>query len=258
MKIELDIRKSVDENATTYFEKAKKSKKKIDGVLKAIKIYEDKLEKQKVEHEKKQESVVVKKARKSEWFEKFRWFISSDELLVIGGKDATTNEIIIKKYADKDDIVFHTDMAGSPFVVVKNDKHQKIPKTTLSETASFTAIFSRGWKQGLSSIDVFYVKPDQVTKKAKAGESLAKGAFMIYGETKYLPPIMSYAVGVKDGKIMGGPLSAVKKHCKEYVEIIQGNDKISDVAKKIKRILGGNLDEVIRALPVGCKIKKKL
>ena len=56
---------------------------------------------------------------------------------------------------------------------------------------------------------------------------------------------------------MGGPVEAVKKNCEKFVEIKQGRQKTSDIAKKIKKKINGELDEIIRALPAGgCEIKK--
>lgn len=255
MRLNLDIRKSLEKNASDYFEKAKKDKKKLEGAKKIVEKYKNKLSS--LEEEKIEKKVVVKKKVKKEWYEKFRWFFSSDGFLVIGGRDATTNEIVIKKYTDKDDLVFHTDMAGSPFVVIKRQgKEDDIPESTIEEAAIFTAVFSRAWKQGMATLAVFSVKPEQVSKKAKSGEYLAKGAFMIYGDTTYHHPQMNYAVGVYNDRVMGGPFSAVKKHCKDFVEIIQGNEKLSDVAKLIRKKLGGELDDILRALPANCKIKK--
>ena len=122
MRLALDIRKSIEENASVYFEKSKKDKKKIIGARKAVEMYKSKLGG--LKQEKIKEKAVVKKKVKKDWYEKFRWFISSDDYLVIGGRDATTNEIVIKKYTEKNDLVFHTDMAGSPFVVIKNKQAQ--------------------------------------------------------------------------------------------------------------------------------------
>lgn len=261
MRLALDIRKSVEENAASYFEKAKKDKKKLEGARKIVDEYKKKLSILEEEHEEKK--IVAKMPVKREWFEKFRWFISSDGFLVIGGRDATTNEIVIKKYTDKDDLVFHTEMPGSPFVVIKKEgKPGDFPDSTKQEAAVFTAVFSRGWKQGLSTMSVFCVNPEQVTKTARPGEFIAKGAFMIYGEKSFYQPQMSYAVGAyndadgKNDKVMGGPLSAVQKNCKDYVEIIQGDEKLSDVAKQIKKHIERDLDDIIRALPANCKLKR--
>ena len=54
-----------------------------------------------------------------------------------------------------------------------------------------------------------------------------------------------------DGAIMAGPVSAVKKNCSKIVVVIQGKDKTSSVAKKIRYLVGGELDDIIRALPAG-------
>jgi len=250
----LDLKKSIEENASDYFEKAKKLKKKIKGAeealkdsLKKLKDLETKKQKLDLEEDKK----VVQ--RDKEWYEKFRWFFSSDGFLVIGGRDATSNEIVVKKHTDTDDLVLHTDMAGSPFFVIKSE-NKEIPKTTIKEAADAVCTFSRTWKLGLQTSDVFYVKPDQVTKKTKAGEYMGKGAFMIYGKTNYIDNRINLAIGItKDRIIMSGPLEAIKKNCEKYITLKQGDEKVSSIAKKINYKLGKglDLDEIIRALPAG-------
>ena len=42
----------------------------------------------------------IKKARKTYWFEKFLWFISSENFLVIGGRDQQQNELVVKRYLE--------------------------------------------------------------------------------------------------------------------------------------------------------------
>ncbi|MBI2134495.1 DUF814 domain-containing protein [Candidatus Woesearchaeota archaeon] len=255
-RLVLDLKKSIEENASDYYEKAKKIKKKIAGAGEALQKSLKKLrelEAKREKHEEKEEKLSKAKERKKEWYEKFRWFISSDGFLVVGGRDATSNEIIIKKHAEKNDLVLHTDMAGSPFFVIKAD-NKKIPESTIREAADATCTFSRAWKLGLQSSDVFYVSPEQVSRKAKSGEYLTKGAFMIYGKTNYMENKANLAIGLaKDNAVMSGPLEAVKKHCEKYVVLKQGDEKASSIAKKISYKLGGNLDldEIIRALPAG-------
>jgi len=52
-------------------------------------------------------------------------------------------------------------------------------------------------------------------------------------------------------------LDAVKKNCDKFVQIQQGNDKTGAVAKKIQKKIGGDLDEIIRAIPAGgVKVKR--
>lgn len=261
MKIELDLTKSVEENASDYFDRAKQAKKKAEGARAALestlrRMAELEIEiKKKEALEKEREKI---KERKKEWFEKFRWFFTSEGFLVAGGRDATTNEIIIKKHTDSEDIVFHTEMAGSPFVVIKTGG-KKPGKASLEEAAQFTACYSKAWKMGRTVSDVFYVNPDQVTKEAPAGEYITKGSFMIYGKKNIVTALVKLFIGkMEDGKIMAGPESAVKKLCKEYVEIIQGDEKTSSVAKKIKSKLNADdLDDILKIIPVGSKLKNQ-
>jgi predicted ribosome quality control (RQC) complex YloA/Tae2 family protein len=266
MEIKINISKTVEQNAETYFEQAKKYKKKLPGIKKTLELYKQKLENAKIESDSIEKKYREPKLKK-EWFEKFRWFISSDGYLVIGGRDATSNEIVIKKHTDKNDLVFHTELPGSPFVIIKNsDKNiaedtslKSIPEQTIKESAEFCASFSRAWRSGRGTSDVFYVSPDQVSKEAKSGEFIGKGAFMIYGKRNFMTPVLNLAI-CNIGRIMSGPVSAIKKQCEEknipYVEVIQGGDKLSDTAKKIQKIIGGDLDEIIRNLPSECSIKK--
>lgn len=251
-RITLDIKKSIEQNAAVYFEKAKKAKKKLEGAKQALKKIQNRLDllKEKRDKESLTEKRTEKIPRKKEWYEKFRWFFSSDGFLCIGGRDATTNDIIIKKHADKNDIVFHTDMAGSPFFVIKAGK-KKIGQSTMEEAAQATASYSRAWRLGLSSLEVFYVRPDQLTKEASSGEYISKGAFMVKGKTNYMHPVLEIAVGIKDNRIIGGPVNAVKNNSEKFVIIKQGKEKTSEIAKKIKKIIGGSIDEITLFIPAG-------
>lgn len=257
-KINIDLTKSIEENASLYFEKAKKAKKKLEGAKEALAESEQKLLKLKKEQKLEEEKAKEKKVeRKKQWYEKFHWFYSSEGFLCIGGRDATTNEIVIKKHTDEKDIIFHTEMAGSPFFVIKTEG-KKVGEATLSEAAQATADYSKAWKLGLTAAEVFYVNPDQVTKEARPGEYVPRGAFMIYGKKNYIRAEVGLAVGIKEGLIIGGPINAVEKNSEKFVVVKQGGDKASSAAKKIKHKLGGgDLDEIIRMLPSGgCEIEK--
>ncbi|PIN75212.1 hypothetical protein COV17_04085 [Candidatus Woesearchaeota archaeon CG10_big_fil_rev_8_21_14_0_10_36_11] len=259
MQIEIDLTKSVDENAGTYFNLAKKAKKKLTGAEKALKESQEKLATLQEQEEKYQQQEEVKQAksdRKREWYEKFHWFTSSEGFLCIGGKDSTSNEIVIKKHMDKEDIVLHTDMAGSPFFVVKNG--QEATDKTIQEAAQAVAVHSRAWKLGHTTADVFYVRPEQVTKEAKAGENLAKGSFMVYGKTQYHHPKLEYALGIVNDEVIGGPVDAIKSATKNYVIVFPGREKKSALAKKIKsKLKSGDLDDIIKFLPAGGSEVKK-
>ena len=247
MEIILDVTKSLEENATAYFEKAKKARKKLEGTKKALN--------KKINI--KEKEIKRKKSEKREWFEKFHWSISSEGKLIIGGRDATTNEIIIKRHTETDDLVFHTDMRGSPFVVLKQGN--KSSEKELIEAATLCLCYSKGWKDNIA-IEVFYVKPEQLSKEGEHGEANAgKGAFVIKGTTKYLYPKLEFAVGIYNNKVLGGSEESIVANCNKYVKIVPGNEKTSEIAKKIKAKLNStlHLDEFIKVLPAGgCKITK--
>ncbi|MFC1742033.1 NFACT RNA binding domain-containing protein [Nanoarchaeota archaeon] len=259
MKIIIDTKKSVEQNAQSYFEKGKQARKKLEGAKKALGISKKKLEKETKEKEQNLEKVkkehkerAEQANRKQEWYEKkFRWFISSEDFLVLGGRDATTNEILIKKHTDKHDIVFHTDMSGSPFFVIKTEGKEP-GEQTIQETADATLCFSKAWKMGLGTTPAFWVTPEQVSKEANPGEYVPKGAFMIRGKTNYVNPTADCAIGqLEDGRMMCAPTTAVKKHCEKTIMIIQGKKKASDIAKIVRKKIGGILDEIIKILPSG-------
>jgi predicted ribosome quality control (RQC) complex YloA/Tae2 family protein len=179
----IDLNKSFGENANNIYSKGKKAEKKIKGTITAIAKTKEKIEKLKMEKELIDEEVdfLIKKPKKR-WYEKFRWFQSSEGYLVIGGRDASSNEAIFKKYLAPNDLVLHTNYPGSPLTVIKNPEDSKIPNITIKEAANFVASYSRAWKENWGVIDVFYVKPEQVSKNPPSGEYLPKGSFMIAGK----------------------------------------------------------------------------
>ncbi len=251
MEIEIEINKSIEQNADKYYENAKKINKKISRGKEVIKQFKEKLNNINVNKEKRDTKIQEKeKAQvKKEWYEKFRWFYSSEGFLCIGGKDATTNEIIIKKHTEKEEFVAHTEMPGSPFFVIKADK--KVPgKKTKEELAISTASYSKAWKLGLSFADVFIVKGNQISKDV----SLPKGSFMVKGKRENHSSVLELGIGLlKSLQVMGGPIEAVKKHCEKFIVIKPGSFKNSELAKKIEKQLGikNRLDDIIRVMPSG-------
>ena len=260
-EIKLNIRKSLEKNAEVYFENAKHLKAKIAGIVNTIAKFEKKLKEIELqeavvaeEHKKKQQKKLVEK----KWFEKFHWFFSSENFLCVGGKDATSNEVVVKKYVDNTDLIFHTEAAGSPFFVIKSEG-KKAGEITLKECAVATVAYSKAWKLGLASADVYWVVPEQVSKQTESGEYVSKGAFIIRGKKNNIVVEIKFAVGIaKNDKIMAGPLSAIAQHCEKYVIVTQGDDKTSDCAKKIVKLLGaGDINEVVSVLPAGgCRVMK--
>ena len=267
MHIEIDLNKSVDENAGKYFDKAKKAKKKLEGAKETVAKYKKQLkelegkEQQFQEQEEQKAEKKAKKAANQKWYSKFHHFQSSEGFVCVGGRDATQNEILIKKHTEGNDLVLHTDMAGSPFFIIKNGQDEQCTETTIQEAAQAVACYSRAWKEGHGTADVFYVMPEQVTKEAQAGEALKKGSFMVRGKTQYLHPKLEFAVGKNESEndLVIGPAMAITKVYQDHRIILPGREKKSQIAKKLlKEFKVGDLDELIAKLPAGgSEIKKQ-
>lgn len=264
MDIEIELEKSLEQNASAYFEKSKKAKKKLQGLKQAMLGMEKKISKA----GKKGKERKLARKRKRLWFESFHWFKTSSGLLVIGGKDARSNEAAVKKHLEKGDMFLHADIQGGSACVVKGEGRE-ISKEDLLEAAQFAAVWSKAWQQKLASVDVYAVEKDQVSKSAPSGEALSTGGFMIYGKRQWFRKTpLRFALGLlEEGKellAMSGPPTAVKKQCISKVELAYGKGKRSDVGKAVlkrfekkmeKRQV--SLEDIIAILPgEGLEIKE--
>ena len=70
-------------------------------------------------------------------------------------------------------------------------------RSSLHQVAQATVSFSRGWKDGLSSADAYWVKADQIKKGAPTGQFLPKGSFVIEGKRNYIKGVeIRLALGI--------------------------------------------------------------
>jgi len=191
LRFGLSLRRSLFANAARFYERGKRAKRKLKGAKAALEGTSKNLEEvevkirgaEELERVKPVEAVkelAKRKVKRKEWFEKFRWFVSSDGFLIVAGKDAVSNEVLVKKYTEDSDVVFHADVFGAPFVVVKTDGKEP-SEQCLREASEFTASFSRGWREGFASVDVYWVKPEQLSKSGRSGEYVKRGAFVVHG-----------------------------------------------------------------------------
>jgi hypothetical protein len=263
-EVEIFLNKSINDSAQEYFKEYKKMKKKLDGLK--IAMMETKKRLETVENQKVEIKEVVKK-KKLAWYEKFHFGFTKNNLLIIGGKDSSSNEYLVKNHLEKDDLLFHSTIQGSAHVILKNG--QKADREDFESAALFAAIFSKAWNLGFSSVDVFFVYPDQVSKTAETGEYLDKGAFVIRGEKNFFKKtLMQLAIGIVDinnfdknleGKrvFIGSEKLLQEKGINILAQLIPGREKKGEVGKTIYKKLSKDeqkqisLDEIIQALPPG-------
>jgi len=255
VELDLDIYRDVEANAARVYDRGKKIRDKLPGLRAAMENTRRDIKRAKKRGTDRPEK--RRRSRKRFWFESFRWFLSTNGTLVVGGKDAPTNDRVVKKYLRDGDRYVHADVHGAPSVVVRRrDGDDTVDEDTLAEAARFALATSRLWNAKVGSGSAYWVKPEQVSKTPEAGESLARGAFIIRGKKNLhdnLP--MEFGVGVVEvegaEKVMGGPPSAVKAHCGSYVILVPGEEAKQTLAKRLAREWDFTVDEVEPALPPG-------
>ncbi|MEM4753019.1 MAG: ribosome rescue protein RqcH [Sulfolobales archaeon] len=264
--IELNIREGVN----NYLIKLKTQISECEDKIRKIgEVIEELLKKKSVLISEKESLSIPPLVKRVDWYDKYHWIITSDGFLAIGGRDSTQNEKLVRKYLNDDDVFLHADISGaSAFILKLGDS--KPSERSLFEVATLAACYSRGWKEGLGSLDVFWVYGSQVSKKPPAGEYLARGSFMIYGEKNYLRNVeLRLAIGiiVIDGKyykLVVGPEDYIQSRCNYYAVLRPGDESKESIAKKMidyfvksdARLRYVDLNEFLLRIPGPSRIDK--
>ncbi len=262
-KIKIKLDASIPAIASSLFDEAKHQSSAIKSIEALKKKTEQSLEKQKNKAETAKESVTFSEIRKKNWYERYRWFFTSDGLLAIGGRDASSNSSIIRKHLDKNDKVFHAEIFGSPFFILKES--EDTPMASLNEVAHATVCFSRAWREAMYGLSAYWVNPEQIKKAAPSGQFLPKGSFTIDGQRNFVKiSTLKLAIGLikqNDNYLLScGPLDPIKKNSILYAVIEPSGLDAVDAAKKIKiefsktseKIVKQiSIDEFVRVLPAG-------
>ncbi len=265
--VELRVEDGVERNADRLYTEAKRIEGKKDGALSAIEDTRETLAEIEARRDRWESGEDEKPAEEEPaddhdwlsmssvpvrtdegWYERFRWFHTSDGYLVIGGRNADQNEELVKKYLEPGDRVFHTQAHGGPVTVLKaTDPSEasapgiELPETSLAEAAQFAVSYSSVWKDGRYAGDVYAVDADQVTKTPESGEYLEKGGFAVRGDRRYRRDTpVGVAVGIQCEpytRVVGGPPSAIEGHAETTIEVEPGRYAQADVAKRLYRRL---------------------
>ncbi len=189
------------------------------------------------------ESIPVRETE--EWYERFRWFHTTDGYLVLGGRNADDNEALVKKYLERGDRFFHAQASGAPVTILKaagpSEPAQEIdfPESSLEQAAQFAVSYSSVWKAGRYAGDAYMVSPDQVSKTPESGEYIEKGSFVIRGDRTYFEDTaVGCAVGIRcepRTQVIGGPPDAITGRAETTIEVEPGEFAQADAAKRIYR-----------------------
>ncbi|HXQ93540.1 MAG TPA: NFACT RNA binding domain-containing protein, partial [Nitrososphaerales archaeon] len=261
--------------ASRLFDEAKRldsETRNLEKIMLELEEQKDNLLAQTKTQEEKAERKMVTERRERQWFERYRWFVTSDGKLALGGRDSTSNSIVINKYVTKNDVVFHADLHGSPFFVLRNRDQQSAapPDEIALELSQATVGFSRAWKDELGSADAYWVYPDQIKKGAPSGEYLPRGSFFIEGRKNFVRHVkVELSVGImsnsdlpeNDAKaldesnenekpadshallVVCGPEKSIANYCYSTVRIAPGKEKASHFARRLKQQLVNKIKE---------------
>ena len=240
--------------SSIFFNKAKTIEKKIEAIENATKKLKINLDNIKNKIDNQKDRTELKEKEELLWFERYRWFITSEGILAIGGRDSHSNSAIIRKHTKSNDLVFHSEIIGSPFFILKDNASD----LSIQEVAMATGSFSRAWRTQIP-VDVYFVKPEQVKKGAPSGSYLPKGSFLIEGKKnmiKNIKPEIAIGAIKYENKytIMSGPVKAIKVNSLAIVIIKPGKRKSSEIAKIVKQKLiaklDSNLSEIYKNKPL--------
>ena len=252
IKMDLDLTLSAQANIKKYFEIKKKTQYKEertkDKAHEAIKQAEDQARKALLKTRNEQK---LKTTRKLNWFEKYDWFISSENYLIISGRDSQQNEEVVKTYLGKRDVYFHSEMAGSASWIIKNPSMEEVSQLTLNETATWAICHSKAWDLKVVT-SAFWVWGDQVSKTPQSGEYLVHGSFMIRGKKNFVNPMrleLGCTVMFKlDDDSVANHLNERRNRTKDPIDSLQinrekkenedtSNEKVEEIMKKEEELM---------------------
>ncbi|MGI0055196.1 MAG: NFACT RNA binding domain-containing protein, partial [Thermoplasmata archaeon] len=186
-------------SAQGIFEEAKRRQSKLAGARSALESTDARLAQPMALRRPSLAADAPTAPRSEHWFERFRWFISSDRIIVVAGRDAASNDRVVRRHLRAGDLYLHADLHGAASVVVKSagGPTATVPERTIEEAGRFAAAFSKAWRAGLASAPAFWVTFEQVSKTPATGEFVARGSWVVHGTKHFLRDLpLELALGV--------------------------------------------------------------
>lgn len=247
-RILIDLKKTAYANGSEYYNKRSTFQKKLEGAISKEEEVLKKVGKDALANKKKLGPMIQEK-RKVWWFEKFHWFITSENFLVISGRDKNQNDILVSHYLKPGDIYLHAEIHGAASVVIKNNTKRHVPEISIQQAAEFAVSRSTAWKSN-EPCKCFWVYHDQVKKEIQGHQTAQKGAFYIVGQKNYISmtvPQMGVAL------LFYVSPDHVSKHqherrIKEEGENLEEEEKKEEPKKYVKPLTTNQLN---RELPLG-------
>lgn len=190
VKIPLDVQLSPSDNAQKYFKKYQKLKNAETEATKQLEENEAVLEylestlvlvlnaetesdlnaiRTELSEQGYLKRLVAKKNQRLQNTSKPMHFVSSDGFDIYVGKNNTQNDYLTLKFANSNDIWFHTKNIHGSHVIIKLGLDKDVPETTLREAAELSAYYSKARESSQVPVDYTTVKNVKKPNGAKPG-----------------------------------------------------------------------------------------
>ena len=250
MRVKLDWRKGAQENASNYYQLAKELAKKEEGAKKAMKETETALKAAEEERGRVEKVEAEKKPamkRKKELYEKYKWFFTSGGKLVVAGRDAEQNDLLVAKLMDENDLFFMPTYRGRLQPSSREAKMQMSRKRR-KPRSSRQAIPLPGRWEARPWMSMLLKKASFPTSQ---GGFVGAGGFALSGKREWFRSTkLGLAIGMQDGLLVCLPMEHPNSAKLEF-SLEVGKMEKGEAAKIIAKKTGANADEVLLALPSG-------
>jgi len=189
VKIKLDPSRSPNENAQLYYKKYRKlknaelevqtqleeNKKNLDyleSTLVAVENAESESDLNAIRSELAEEGYlkrVTAKKTARQAASKPMHFVSEDGFDIYIGKNNTQNDYLTLKFANSNDIWFHTKNIHGSHVIIKLGIDKDVPENTMRQAARAAAYFSKGRQSSQVAVDYTFIKNVKKPNGAKPG-----------------------------------------------------------------------------------------
>ncbi len=273
--VEVDLRRTVQENADACFAAAKRAHARRAGAQHAQLDARTKIDALDAKGLDGFGAAPQRTERVSRhfWFESYRWTILPSGLIAVGGRSASQNDAVVKKYLRDGDRYVHAEIHGAPSIVVRPAEGvaKDISNEDLRVACQFAVCASRAWRQ-FGPATAYWVTPNQVSKTPASGEYVPRGAWMIHGKRNVESDLpMDWWIGkvrfrlngtpIPKGeaaadertveKLVGGPRAGLAPFAARLLHVTPGPIEPSDAAQDLVERFGVTNEEAAAVVPAG-------
>ncbi|MCS7142466.1 MAG: NFACT family protein [Aigarchaeota archaeon] len=230
----------VSQQASVLFERAKnltRGARNIEEEIRGLEVEIEKLSRKRPIRV--EEPIRTSQRPRREWYTAYRWCFTSGGKLVVAGRDSSSNVRLLKRHLEDDDLVFHAELRGSPVAVLK--KGSEASEAEIREAACFCASYSRAWRELLTSVSVYWVRPDQIDFTPPPGTYLPKGSFIIKPPKQYVTSELGISIGLTyvDGgrEPIAGPHGWVSSVSRVHMKVVPGEKRSIEIARTLNELL---------------------